>query len=143
VTRWSIAPLYLAAFLSWGGTLPQHCPMGDAQALGVHTIISAPCYLFAFLMLARARLDSEGLALALPVLGFMVWQAYWGVQLFKITNIAGLSPCDFILRDPPHGFADDWFLDYAYAPYYVSVSLVSLATIAYAHWRYRRARLTS
>ena len=116
--------------------------MGDAQALGVHTIISAPCYLFAFLMLARARLDSEGLALALPLLGFMVWQVYWGAELFKITNIAGLSPCDFIMEEP-HGPADRSRLAYVFAPYYIIVSLGSPLVIAYAHWRYRRAKQTS
>ena len=134
---WSLALLYLASFLSWGGTLTQHCPMGDAQALGVHTILSAPIYLIALPLLSRTRLNVVLIISALPIVSFMIWQFVWGLQMFDTANIRGLSPCTLIMQEN-YGSADESSLDVVYGPYYIMTSFTSLIAIAFSYWRFRQ-----
>lgn len=140
---WRVALLYLAAFLSVMGTVEQHCPMGDPQALKVHTLLSLPAYAAAIAILGRSRLGSRSLFCTLPLVPFFVWQAWWGVELFAVSNIHGLSACALILGEDDYWEVGSSLLELSIAPIYVSESVGSLMALAYSHWQYRRSTTES
>ena len=135
---WRVALLYLAAFLSVMGTVEQHCPMGDPQALKVHTLLSLPAYATAIVILSRSRLSLPGLFCALPLVPFFAWQVWWGVELFAVSNVRGASACALILGEQDYWEVGNSLLELSIAPVYISVSGSSLLALAYSHWRYRR-----
>ena len=128
--------LYLAWSYTWVGTYATTCTMGEARSLGGALVSSWVFYLGSFLLLRFNSLGLAGLALSLPLVPLMVWQAGWGARLIAITNINGLSACNLIKGDDYGGAMGGW-LEQLYGPYYVLVSVVSIAAIAYSHWRYQ------
>ncbi|MEQ9606206.1 MAG: hypothetical protein RLN99_00910, partial [Kiloniellaceae bacterium] len=77
------------------------------------------------------------MVIALPLVALMLWQAIWGIRLFLVVNVAGRNAC-YLLVGLDYGAASG--IEGIFAPYYILVSVGSLAAIAAAHWRHRRAR---
>jgi len=133
-----VVVLYFAWLVSWGGTFATTCAMGDYKSLKAAMIMSSVFYLGTLAALPRLRLSFIGVLLALPLAFLMLWQAIWGVKLFLVLNVEGRSACSLMFGGdygPAHG---GWF-DLTLPPYYILVSLCSLAGLGVSHWRYRRS----
>jgi hypothetical protein len=125
------------------GTVEQHCPMGDPQALKVHTLLSLPAYATAIVVFVRCHLGSIGLFCSLPLVPIFVWQAWWGVELFAISNVRGMSACALILGEEDYWEVGSSLFELSIAPIYISMSVSSLLALAYSHWRYRSSAAES
>lgn len=128
--------LYVAVPISLLGTLSQHCPMGDAQALKVHALLSVPFYLGALPLLMGARIKAVVMPWLPAIIILLAWQALWGVRLFITTNVGGASPCTLI-EGEDYGSASGWWLEQSIAPYYMLVSISALGLIVAAACRDR------
>lgn len=132
--------LYVAVPISLLGTLSQLCPMGDAQVLKVHALLSVPFYLAALSLLVGARIDAVVMPWLPLIVILLAWQCLWGVRLFIMTNIGGASPCTLIAGED-YGGASRWWLEQSIAPYYILVSASALGLIVAAALRGRAQRL--
>ena len=131
--------LYLAWFLSWFGTFATTCTGSDPKSLASGLILSLSPYMVSIAGLRIGRLNAIGLALSLPLAILLARQALWAAQLFAVVNVAGRSACSHMF-DEDFGPVQGGWLEYIYAPYYFSISMLSLYAIAYSYWRYRQDR---
>lgn len=129
--------LYIAWFLTWGGTFMTTCTMGDPKSLAGAILYSCVPYAAAFSFLISQHLRLSGLVLSLPLVPLMLWQAVWGAELFILFNIGGQNACNLITGEEFGAAEGDWF-ELLYAPYYFLTSVSSIAGLAYSHWRHRQ-----
>ena len=128
---------YFACAVSWHQVYIDHCPMGDAQPLKVAILVSVVPYLAGLMLLSSVRMRRLGLCLCVPLVPIMAWQAVWGLRLFVIVNVEGLS-ARTLTTGEPFGAASDGWLEQISGSYYTLVSLGSILGIAHAYRRHRR-----
>lgn len=126
--------LYFAWMLSWHQVYVGHCPMGDAQPLEIAILLSAVPYIVGFMLLGSLRMKTAGLILSLPLVPMMAWQGIWGMRLFIVVNIEGLSACTLTVGAPFGPASADW-LEQGAGLYYIFVSTVSILGLGYAYRR--------
>jgi hypothetical protein len=131
--------LYAAWFITWGGTVMASCTMADAKSLGGAMIYSCLFYLGAILSLPAHPLGRVGTIASLPLCLALIWQTAWGATLFVVVNVNGLSACNLMIGEG-YGEARGGWLEYVYAPYYLVVSVGSLAAILLSYRRQSRIR---
>ncbi|NIA72521.1 hypothetical protein HBA54_28430 [Pelagibius litoralis] len=129
--------LYFAWLVSWHQVYIDHCPMGDAQPLKLAIFLSVVPYVVGFTLLSSLRLRIPALVLSLPLIPMMVWQGIWGLRLFVIVNVEGLSACTLTVGAPFGSASDDW-LEQVAGSYYFLVSVGSILGLAHAYRRFRR-----
>lgn len=134
-----VAVLYFAWLITWSGTFATTCAMGDAESLVGAVIASSVFYLGAISALPLLRLNVAGMFLSLPLVPLMTWQAIWGAKLFFVVNISGRSACNLMFGEG-YGPSDGGWHELTCAPYYILVSLGSLAALAVSHRRYRQGQ---
>ncbi|MGF1629623.1 MAG: hypothetical protein ACFCUT_09145 [Kiloniellaceae bacterium] len=137
MTIFSVMLLHVAWFITWGGSVMASCTMADAKSLGGAMIYSCLFYLGPILSLPSHPLGKAGLIASLPLCLALIWQTAWGMKLFVIVNVDGLSACNLMMGEG-YGEARGGWIEALYAPYYTLVSVSSLVAILLSYRRHRQ-----
>ena len=130
--------LYLAFVLSWAGTVITTCTQNDTDSLLAGMVYSAPFYVSATLILVFQRLTRIEFLFAIPLLGFLLWQAVWSARLVWMVYVADLATCNLI-TGWYFGQVTSPFRERLFAAYYLAASTLPIAAIVCSHLRHRRS----
>ena len=129
--------LYVGWLFTWFGTFAGTCTGADPKSLGAGMFFSAVFYAGGILCLLWSKLGTEGALCAVPLVGLLLWQTVWSIELGIVVFIEGHSACTFMMG---HYMGEARGGDeYVYVCYYLLVSLASLMAIGLSHYRYRRS----